>query len=302
MKTEYEKCSLCFRGCLVDRSRSVGFCGFGDKAYISYYSLHKWEEPPISGERGSGTIFFDGCSLGCAFCQNSKISRGRNGKAVSSDELSDLMLKLQATGAHNINFVTPTHFLPTVREAIILSKKKGLSVPIVYNTGSYDNPEALKTLSGLVDIYLPDFKFYTEKTAEKYAKAPDYPNVARLSIDEMVRQAPSLEFDEGGLMKKGVIVRILLLPSHVAEAKLILKYLYSTYGDNIYISLMSQYTPMENMNPPLNRKVTSEEYSQLVDYAERLGVTNAFVQEGEAASESFIPPFVSGADVDKIML
>lgn len=302
MKTEYEKCSLCFRGCLVDRSKKMGFCGFEDKAYISYYSLHKWEEPPISGERGSGTIFFDGCSLGCAFCQNSKISRGRNGKTVSSDELSDVMLKLQSAGAHNINFVTPTHFLPTVREAIILAKQKGLLVPIVYNTGSYDNPEALKTLSGLVDVYLPDFKFYTEKTAEKYAKASDYPRAARLAIEEMVKQAPIPIFDAQGMMKNGVIVRILLLPGHIAEAKLILKYLYSTYGDNVYISLMSQYTPMANMKPPLNRKVTAEEYSQLVDYAERLGVTYAFVQEGEAASESFIPPFVSGDEVDKIIL
>ena len=212
------------------------------------------------------------------------------------------MLKLQLAGAHNINFVTPTHFLPTVREAIILAKQKGLSLPIVYNTGSYDNPEALKTLSGLVDVYLPDFKFYTEKTAEKYAKAPDYPKAARLAIAEMVKQAPTPVFDAQGMMKSGVIVRILLLPGHVAEAKLILKYLYSTYGDNIYISLMSQYTPMVNMKPPLNRKVTAEEYSQLVDYAERLGVTCAFIQEGEAASESFIPPFVSGEEVDKIIL
>ncbi len=302
MKTEYEKCSLCARKCLVDRSVKNGFCGFGIEPYISYYSLHKWEEPPISGEQGSGTIFFDGCSLGCVFCQNRKISRGRNGIKLSVEELSEIMLKLQAAGAHNINFVTPTHFLPSVREAIITSKQKGLSIPIVYNTGSYDNVSALKTLRGLVDIYLPDFKFYTEKTAKKYAAAADYPKVARLAIDEMVNQSPTLEFDARGIMKRGVIVRILLLPGHVAEAKLILSYLYSTYGNNIYVSLMSQYTPMEGMESPLNRKVSSEEYSQLLDYAERIGVTNAFIQEGQAASESFIPPFVSGADVSKIIL
>ncbi len=302
MKNEYKKCNLCARSCLVDREEKRGFCGFLNEMYISYYSLHRWEEPPISGERGSGTIFFDGCSLGCVFCQNRQISRGRNGKALSPDELADTMLRLEAAGAHNINLVTPTHFIPSVREALITAKKKGLALPIVYNTGSYDSPEALRTLSGLVDIYLPDFKFYTPKTAKKLALAEDYPAVAREAVREMVRQIPAPSFDGYGMMKKGVIARILLLPAHVAEAKLIVKYLYSEYGDNIYLSLMNQYTPMAGMSAPLNRRVSSEEYAQLVDYAERLGITNAFIQEGGTASESFIPPFATADEVDKIVL
>ena len=291
---EYKNCKLCARECGIDRTSQDGFCRMGDEIYLSYYSLHMWEEPPISGDQGSGTVFFDGCSLGCVFCQNRDISRGRNGKCVSVAELSDIMLELQERGAHNINFVTPTHFSPSVREAIIIAREQGLSIPIVYNTGSYDSPEALRKLSGLVDIYLPDYKYCLSRTAKKYSQAENYPEAAKAAISEMYRQVGEAEFDESGLMKRGMIVRILLLPGHVAEAKLCLKYIFETYGDSVYISLMNQYTPMPGMAPPLNRKVTGEEYGQLVDYAERLGVKNAFVQERGTASESFIPPFKNG--------
>ncbi|MBO5009350.1 MAG: radical SAM protein [Clostridia bacterium] len=293
-ENEYKLCNLCARECGVDRNTTVGFCRMGSDIYLSYYSLHKWEEPPISGEKGSGTIFFAGCSLGCTFCQNKDISRGRNGKPVTEKELSDIMLELQRAGAHNINFVTPTHYSPSVKKAILISRERGLRLPTVYNTGSYDSLSALQNLDGAIDIYLPDLKFYMSDTAKKYALAPDYPGVAKRAIAEMIRQVGEPAFDEKGIMKKGVIARILLLPGHVAEAKLILKYLYDTYGDKIYISLMNQYTPMQGMPAPLNRKVTREEYRQLVDYALRLGVTNAFVQEFGTASESFIPPFKDG--------
>ena len=201
------------------------------------------------------------------------------------------MFDLQSQGAHNINLVTPTHFIPSVAEAIRLAKSKGLAIPVVYNTGSYDTPEALKILEGLVDIYLPDFKYYTPKTSIAYSNAEDYPEVARCAITEMFRQVGKPCFDEHGIMTKGIIVRILLLPGHVAEAKLSLKYLLDTYGDNIYISLMNQYTPMPDMKPPLNRTVTHEEYDQLLDYAEKIGLKNGYIQDFGTAEESFIPPF-----------
>ena len=262
-----------------------------DEMYLSRAALHYWEEPPISGTRGSGTIFFSGCSLACVYCQNREISRAEVGKAVSIDRLSEIMLELQDKGAHNINLVTPTHFAPSIAEAIRRAKVRGLSIPIVYNTGSYDTPEALRLLDGLVDVYLPDLKYYTAKTAKSYSLAADYPDVARAAIAEMYRQVGEPILDDDGIMRKGIIVRILLLPGHVAEAKLSLKYLLDTYGDNIFISLMNQYTPMPGMTSPLNRTVTHEEYSDLLTYAEKLGLKNGFTQDFGTAKESFIPPF-----------
>ncbi len=288
---EYKNCRLCARLCGVDRTEKLGFCGMSDQIYISRAALHMWEEPPISGERGSGTIFFSGCSLCCVFCQNREISRGVSGLPVSIERLSEIMLELEKKGAHNINLVTPTHYIPSVKQAIINAKNKGLSIPIVYNTGAYDTPESLRTLEGLVDVYLPDFKYYRAETAALYSKASNYPIASRLAIEEMVRQTGMAVLDSDGIMKRGTIVRILLLPSHIAEAKLSVKYLYDTYGDKIYISLMNQYTPMEDMPRPLDRKVTRAEYRELVEYAESLGVRNCFIQEVGTASESFIPPF-----------
>jgi putative pyruvate formate lyase activating enzyme len=257
---------------------------------ITRAALHYWEEPIISGTRGSGTIFFSGCSLGCVYCQNASISRSSVGRSVTPHELSLEMLRLEREGAHNINFVTPTHFAPGISESVRIAKENGLSVPIVYNTGSYDTVDTLAMLEGLVDVYLPDLKYYRPETAARLSYASDYPSVARLAIAEMVRQRPHPVI-EGGIMRSGVIVRILLLPSHVAEAKLSVRYLYETYGDNVYISLMNQYTPMRGMTSPLDRTVTNAEYSELVSYAERIGVVNAFVQEGGTQSESFIPEF-----------
>ena len=249
-----------------------------------------WEEPIISGTKGSGTVFFSGCSLGCVYCQNREISRGAGGVTITTDRLSDIFLELAEAGAHNINLVTPTHYAPDVIRATAAARAKGLDVPIVYNTSSYDTKDTVRALSGTVDIFLPDYKYYRSETAKKLSYAEDYPDAALEAIREMVGVQPEPVI-ENGLMRKGVIVRILLLPGHVAEAKLALKRIYTEFGDRIYISLMSQYTPMPGMEAPLDRRVTRAEYSELVDYAIRLGVKNAFIQEGESASESFIPPF-----------
>ena len=284
-------CMLCPRLCAVDRaSGERGFCGAGDVARVARVSLHAFEEPCLSGTRGSGTIFFSSCSLGCVFCQNREISGGEVGREVSDSRLAEILLDLEAVGAHNINFVTPTHFAPSVVSSVRLARERGLSIPIVYNTASYDSVECIKMLDGTVDIYLADYKYHLPRTAEKLSHAGNYPEVARAAIAEMVRQRPRPVIEDG-IMREGVIIRLLLLPGHVAEAKLAVKYLYETYGDSVYLSLMSQYTPMPGMPRPLDRRVTREEYDELVDYAIEKGVSLAFVQEGTAASESFIPPF-----------
>ncbi len=290
MLSEYLCCKLCQRACGVNRYEAVGRCKSTAEVKIARAALHLWEEPPISGTRGSGTIFFTGCSLSCSFCQNREISRAAVGREVSISHISEIMLELEGEGAHNINLVTPTHFIPSIREAIILAKEKGLTVPIVYNTGSYERPEALSLLSGLVDIYLADYKFYTGKCAEECAGAPDYPESALLAIDEMYRQVGSFEIKDG-LMTRGIIIRILELPGHSAEAKLSLSKLYRRFGDKVYFSLMSQFTPGKDAKPPLDRPVSREEYRELLRYAEKLGVKNAFIQESGAADEAFIPPF-----------
>ena len=286
----YRRCRLCGRQCLADRRVGRGACGMSEGLMISRAALHHWEEPPISGSRGSGTVFFSGCSLSCLYCQNKDISHGGFGASVTVKRLRDIMLELMDKGAHNINLVTPTHFIPSIALAIDLAREKGMTLPIVYNTGGYDSPEALGLMEGRVSVYLPDLKYYRSSTAKALSGVDDYPERARQAIAEMYRQVGRPVIEQG-IMTRGVIVRILLLPGHLAEAKLNLKYLYENYGDNIYISLMNQYTPMPNMPPPRNRTPTSSEYGELTDYALRLGVTNAFIQEGEAQSESFIPPF-----------
>ena len=291
--SEYTECRLCARSCGADRNAGrLGVCRVGADPVIARAALHMWEEPPISGTRGSGTVFFAGCSLGCIYCQNSTISRASYGKTVSIDRLSEIMLELEGQGAHNINFVTPTHYAPSIIAATKTARENGLTVPIVYNTSSYDTEETIRSLDGTVDIYLADYKYTLPRTAAAYSHAKDYPEVARIAIAEMVKQRGSAVIEDG-IMKSGVIVRVLLLPGHVAEAKLSVKYLYETYGDGIYISLMSQYTPMPGMPAPLDRTVTQAEYDELVDYAVKKGITNAFIQDGSSAKESFIPPFDS---------
>ena len=289
--TEYSECRLCMRNCGINREAGeIGYCKMTSTVKVARAALHFWEEPIISGTRGSGTIFFSGCSLGCIFCQNAEISHKNFGTDITAAQLVDAMLKLEKEGAHNINFVTPTHYLPTVREVIKEAKSNGLSIPVVYNTGSCDSVEALKTLDGLVDIYLPDMKFFLPQTSKKYANAPKYTDYAKLAIDEMVRQKQNV-IVENGIMKFGVLARILLLPGHVAEAKLILKSLHENYADKIYVSLMCQYTPIPNMPYPINRKVTKAEYYELLTYAEKIGIKNGFTQDFESASEKYIPAF-----------
>ena len=290
-------CTLCPRNCRVDRKNGEkGICGQSAELKVARASLHFWEEPCISGINGSGTVFFSGCSLHCVFCQNEAIANGTVGKKISIERLAEIFLELQTQGANNINLVTPGHFIPQIREALVLAKQQGLTLPIVYNTSSYESIEALKSLEGLIDIYLPDFKYLSSELSEKYSHARDYAVVAKTAIAEMVRQTGAPVFDEDGedgLIKRGTIVRHLTLPGCMEDSKAIVKYLYDTYGEQIYISIMNQFTPLSNVEafPELNRKITEEEYDELIDYAIEIGIEQGFVQEGETAEESFIPDF-----------
>ena len=288
-----QTCNLCPRNCKVNRNIEAGVCGEFDTIRIARASLHMWEEPPISGTNGSGTVFFTGCPLHCVFCQNHNIADGTNGVAITVDELSAIFLKLQEIGAHNINLVTATHFVPDVVSAINKAKKNGLVIPIVYNTSGYETVETLGMLDGIVDVYLPDFKYVSAKLSEKYSNAKDYFDVASKALSEMFRQVGTPQFD-GDLIKKGVVVRHLILPGCTDDSKAVLDYLYRTYGDDIFISIMNQYTPLSAQlarYPELDRTLTDAEYDEVVDFAVELGITNAFVQEGAAAQESFIPDF-----------
>ena len=288
-------CTLCPRDCHADREgEKAGYCGETTQPRLARAALHMWEEPCISGNIGSGTVFFTGCPLKCIFCQNASIASSLVGKPVSVARLAQIFLELQAKGACNINLVTPTHFVPQIASALRSAKRDGLKLPIVYNTGGYEKTETLRMLEGLVDIYLPDFKYVSSRLSARYSNAPDYFEIARSSLAEMFRQVgPPVFSEETGMMKRGVIVRHLLLPRHLADSKRVVKYLYETYGSTVYISLMNQYTPIRFFpdRPELNRRVSHKEYRELVDYCISLGVENAFIQEGETASESFIPPF-----------
>ncbi len=294
MLTLLDNCQLCPRGCGVDRNRGErGFCGAGSAVKVGRAALHHWEEPCLSGDRGSGTVFFSHCTLQCVYCQNAQISHEQNGKEIPISRLAEIFLELQGQGAHNINLVTPTHYVPQIITALNFAKKNGLSLPIVYNTGGYEKPETLRLLQGSVDIYLPDFKYASAASAERYSAAADYTETAKAALDIMVEQVGTPTFDADGMMQKGVIVRHLVLPGLEAETREILRYLAKRYGDRIYISLMNQYTPFAAVKnyPELDRKVPQEVYDELIDYAVDLGIENGFVQEEGAAEESFIPRF-----------
>lgn len=296
MTAAYDSCRLCPRMCGADRSRGqTGFCGMDGKLRVARAALHMWEEPCISGTAGSGTVFFSGCTLRCIFCQNYEIAAGAYGMEITDKRLAEIFIELQQKGAANINLVTPTHYMPHIVRALKMAKTadEPLKIPVVYNTGGYECVERLRELDGLVDIYMPDFKYMDSILAARYSKAPDYPARAGEALKEMVRQTGAPVFFENGMMKSGVIVRHLMLPGQLMDSKHIVRYLYETYGDSIYISLMSQYTPLAQVAhiPELNLTVKRKSYEKLIDYAIDLGVTNAFIQEGEAAKESFIPPF-----------
>lgn len=297
MREQYLSCQLCPRGCKVNRERgNAGVCGVNSSLKVARAALHFWEEPCISGTKGSGTVFFSGCSLHCVFCQNKEIAQGRIGKEITKERLAEIFLELQEKDANNINLVTPGQFVPHIVWAIEHAKNNGFKLPIIYNTSSYEKVDTIKQLEGIVDVYLPDFKYWNSELAAKYSNAPDYPEVAKVAIEEMVRQQPVPVFyekDGQELIKKGVIVRQLLLPGQAEDAKQIVNYLYETYGNNIYLSLMSQYTPLPHVEkyPELDQKVGRREYDAYVDYAIEIGVENGFVQEEDVAEESFIPDF-----------
>lgn len=289
-----ENCTLCRRNCSVNRlNGNVGFCNSGEKVKLARVSLHHWEEPCLSSDKGSGTVFFSNCNLKCVYCQNYAISSNGIGKEISIKRLSQIFLEQQERGAHNINLVTPTHFVPQIIEALKLAKNSGLKIPIVYNTNSYENLETIKLLKGYIDIYLPDLKYFNDKYAIKYSNAPDYFTTASKVIEEMFSQVGEAVFDINGMMKKGMIIRHLMLPGLLFDSKKIVDYIYDTFKDSVFISLMNQYTPMFNAScyPEINKKINPKHYESLINYCINLGINNAYIQEPGTASESFIPSF-----------
>ena len=341
------KCNLCPRKCNAEREMNpdacqgrqkpatagTGFCGESSVIRISRAALHFWEEPCISGVCGSGAVFFTGCNLKCIYCQNAAISEDGNGHEVTPAELADIFFDLKKQGAHNINLVTPSHFVPGIRDAILIAKERGFDLPFVYNTSAYETVEALRTLDGLIDIYLPDFKYIDPVMAGNYSRATDYPAVAKAAIAEMMRQVPFPVFSEYtpglqtaelqnadsgnentpkpayngpvSLIRKGVIIRHLVLPLGTKNSVSVIDYLAKTYGKGVYLSVMSQYTPLYNVPgalseaqkkrlaafPALHRKITKREYDKVIQHCMDLGMDNIFIQEGNVAKESFIPPF-----------
>ena len=291
-----ENCRLCPRECGVNRLAGArGVCGMGAEITAARAALHFWEEPCISGTGGSGTVFFSGCSLHCCFCQNEPISRGRAGQIISIERLCEIFFELKAKGAHNINLVTPTHFIPQITSALRMAKENGLDLPIVCNCSGYENVEALRIWDGLIDIYLPDLKFYTKTLSKTMCGAPDYYEKASLALPEMFRQTGEPQFDKDGLMQKGMIVRHLMLPGHLFDTRQLLSYLCNTYGNKIYISLMNQYTPpvksREEGSTAPDHPLRKEHYETMIQFLIDHGQENAYTQENGTDSESFIPPF-----------
>lgn len=288
-----EKCNICPRKCNIDRTIYKGYCGMDDTLVVARAALHMWEEECISGKEGSGAVFFAGCNLRCVFCQNRNISKNGAGKTITIDRLADIFCELQKKGANNINLVTPTHYTKQIMAALDIAKDKGLNIPVVYNCGGYESIDTIKELKGYVDIFLPDFKYVDKNISKKYSNCEDYFDVAKKGLAAMYEIVGNPQFDERGMMKKGVIVRHLMLPGHVKDSKSVLKYLHETYGNNIYISIMSQYTPLVDKDKykEIARKLYPAEYKRLVDYAIDIGIVNGFIQEGDVADESFIPEF-----------
>ncbi len=289
-----KSCELCNRSCKVNRlDGSVGFCKASEKIKVARAELHFWEEPCVSGSEGSGTVFFSHCNLGCVFCQNHEISQQYNGKEITIERLSEIFLELQEKKANNINLVTPTHYVPQIIEALNLAKSKGLSIPILYNTNGYDSLDTIKALDGLIDVYLPDYKYFSDKYAVNYSKAKDYTKNINAVISEMLRQVGTPQFDERGIIKKGVIVRHLMLPGLLFDSKKVIDDIFNSFGNDVYISIMNQYTPMHRANeyPEINRVLNPNHYDSLIDYALSIGVTNGFIQDSGTNSETFVPSF-----------
>lgn len=286
-------CTVCPRNCKVDRNISEGFCRSGALVKVAKAYGHMWEEPCISGNNGSGTVFFSNCNLRCVFCQNHDISQEDIGKEISTERLSEIFLEQQERGLHNINLVNPTHYVPQIKEALKKAKEKGLKLPIVYNSNGYEGIESLKSLEGFIDIYIPDLKYFDDKYSLKYSKAPNYFAIASAAINEMVRQTGSPIFNEEGIMQRGVIIRHLMLPGLLFDSKKVVDYIYKTYGDEVYLSLMNQYTPMFKAAdyPEINKYLNPEHYEALIDHCLDLGYKNAFIQDTGTNTTAFVPDF-----------
>ena len=287
-------CSVCPRHCHVDRTdNQIGFCHASLLPKVALVSAHFWEEPPISGTKGSGTVFFSYCNLRCIFCQNYEISENGFGKEVTIERLAEIFLEQQAMGLHNINLVSPTQFIPQIAVALRLAKNNGLTIPVVYNTNGYESSEGLHLLDGLIDIYLPDFKYWDDKIAQEYSYAPHYSTIASKAILEMRRQVPLDIFDENGLMQKGLMIRHLVLPSHYGDSFKILDWIKDTLGGDTYVSLLNQYIPMHRANKikALSRKLTTFEYEKVTEYFLNIGLKNGFMQKKSAATSDYTPIF-----------
>lgn len=284
-------CRLCPRNCGANRLRGRGMCGGGERAVVAKVSLHQWEEPVFTGKNGAGTVFFSGCGLRCVFCQNYEISRKEKGRAVTDTELGEIFLQQQAAEAAVLDLVTPTHYVPQIINGIFLAKKKGFSLPVVYNSSGYENTGTLELLKGSVDVFLPDVKYYDSSLAEKYSGAADYFAAASKAVEKMVELAGSPVLDGAGIMTGGVLVRHMVLPGARKDSMKILDWLWSAFGDNIYLSLMSQYTPMYRAGefPELRRRLTTFEYESVTDYALELGFTRCFVQERSSSGRVYVP-------------
>lgn len=286
-------CNICPRKCNAERlplaENGEGFCGLGGAPRIARAALHFWEEPPISGENGSGTVFFSGCNLGCIFCQNKKISRGRFGKTVTPERLREIYEELINKGAHNINLVTPTHFA----DAVLASLEPKLAVPVVYNCGGYESVETLKRFEGKIQIYLPDIKYSDNVLAKKYSAAPDYFETAKAAVKEMYRQTGKYDIGDDGIMKKGIIIRHLILPGQLENTKKVIDWVKNEFAPGeVLFSLMSQFTPVEGCNTDeLYRRLTKDEYSEIADYLFESGIEDGFMQELSSAKEEYIPQF-----------
>lgn len=287
-------CKVCPRNCNIDRTvDQTGFCHGAKLPKVALVSSHLWEEPPISGTKGSGTVFFSHCNLRCIFCQNYEISENGFGKEVSIERLAEIFMEQQNKGLHNINLVSPTHYIPQIAMALRLAKNSGLNVPVVYNSNGYESLEGLRLLEGLIDIYLPDFKYWDEAMAKEYSSAPNYSQVAAQAILEMRRQVPKDLFNENGMMEKGIILRHLVLPSHYRDSYKILDWIKESLGEETYVSLLSQYTPMHRCNTvkALSRKLTTFEYEKVTDYFLNIGMKNGFMQRRSSATSAYTPIF-----------
>ena len=286
-----KKCTICPHKCGIDRTKNIGRCKSTDKVKIALYSTHNFEEPCISGEKGSGTIFFSNCNLNCVFCQNYEISQQGRGKEIEIEELAEIMLKQQEKGVENINFVTPTSYSIQIKEAIIIAKENGLKIPILYNTNGYENVETLRELEGLIDIYLPDLKYYYNSLGKKFSKVDNYFEIATNAIKEMYRQVGRPILNEKGVMQKGLMVRHLILPNNIENSKRCLKWLKENFNDKIYISLMAQYFPTYKAKEisEINRKLTPKEYEEIENYLYDLDIENGYIQELGEHEEEYVP-------------